>query len=183
MREVANILFGAVFTVAVSLAFGTLLLERLKVRLFRFEAALIAFIAGSGCLSLLVALLCLVHQARRGVFLWSGLAVIAAAVWRSRRRPRRRSLPAMALNWLVPFYVVFAIFFIYYFVNALAPEISPDGSGYHLGNVVRTWRNHGFAWEFHSLYSYFSQGVEMLFLVAFSFGRHSSAALVHFAFL
>ena len=68
-------------------------------------------------------------------------------------------------------------------MNALAPEISPDGSGYHLGNVARMWRNHGFVWDYHSMYSYFSQGIEMLFLVAFSFGRHSSAALVHFAFL
>jgi hypothetical protein len=69
-----------------------------------------------------------------------------------------------------------------YFVNALAPETSPDGSGYHLGNVARMWRNHGFVWDYHSMYSYLSQGLEMLFLVAYSFGRHSSAALVHFAF-
>ena len=79
--------------------------------------------------------------------------------------------------------MIFGAFFIYYFVNAFAPEISPDGSGYHLGNVVRIWRNHGFDWNYHSMYSYFSQGLEMLFVVAFSFGHHSAAALVHFAFL
>ena len=65
----------------------------------------------------------------------------------------------------------------------LAPEISPDGSGYHLGNVVRMWRNHGFDWGYPSMYAYLSQGTEMLFLFAFSFGRHSAAALVHFAWL
>ncbi|HEY1493171.1 MAG TPA: glycosyltransferase family 39 protein, partial [Candidatus Solibacter sp.] len=183
MREVANILFGAVFTVAVSVALGQLLLERLRVTLFRWEATLIAFLAGAGCLSFGVTLLCFVHQARRGVFLWVGLAAIGTAVWRSRRWKARRSLPAISLNWLVAFYVIFAMLFLYYFVNALAPEISPDGSGYHLGNVARVWRNHGFAWDYHSMYSYFSQGIEMLFLVAFSFGRHSAAALVHFAFL
>ena len=123
MREVANILFGAAFTVAVSLALGSLLLERLRVTLYRFEAALIAFIAGSGCLSFLTALLCFVHQARRGVFLWGGLAAICAALWRSRGRKRRRSLPAIAFNWLVPFYLIFGVFFIYYFVNALAPSV------------------------------------------------------------
>ena len=32
------------------------------------------------------------------------------------------------------------------------------------------------------MYSYLSQGAEMLYLFAFSFGRHSSAALVHLAF-
>ena len=78
---------------------------------------------------------------------------------------------------------MFSAFFIYYFFNALAPEISPDGSGYHLGNVVRIWRNHGFDWNYHSLYSYFSQGAEMQFLVAFCFGRHPAAALVHFTWL
>ena len=183
MREVANILFGALFTVAVSLALGSFVLSRLRIALFRFEAALIAFVVGAGCLSFLTMLLCLVHQARRGVFLWLGIAVIASAIWGGRQHKRRRSLPAISLTMLVPFYLLFTVFFIYYLVNALAPEVSPDGSGYHLGNVVRLWRNHGFVWEFHSLYAYLSQGMEMLFLVAFSFGRHSSAALVHFAFL
>jgi hypothetical protein len=84
---------------------------------------------------------------------------------------------------MTAFFLIFGAFFIYYFFNALAPEISPDGSGYHLGNVVRIWRNHGFDWNYHSLYSYFSQGSEMLFLVAFCFGRHPAAALVHFTWL
>ena len=61
--------------------------------------------------------------------------------------------------------------------------MSPDGTGYHLGNVVRMWRSHGFDWDYHSMYSYFSQGTEMLFLMAFSFGRHAAAALVHFTYL
>ncbi len=61
--------------------------------------------------------------------------------------------------------------------------MSPDGTGYHLGNVVRMWRNHGFAWDYHSMYSYLSQGTEMLFLMAFTFGRHGAAALVHFTYL
>ena len=83
----------------------------------------------------------------------------------------------------MPFFLIFSAFFIYYFFNALAPEISPDGTGYHLGNVARMWRNHGFAWDYPSMYAYFSQGAEMLFLVAFTFGRHSAAALVHFTWL
>jgi hypothetical protein len=183
MRELADILFGAAFTVTVSAALGSMLLSRLRVTLCRVEASVFAFLAGAGCLSFVTTLLCLAHQARRGFFLWGGLAAIAGALWMQRSVPRRKSLPAISLNWLVPFYLVLAIFFIYYFVNALAPEVSPDGSGYHLGNVVRMWRNHGFDWEYRSMYSYFSQGTEMLFLVAFSFGRHSAAALVHFAFL
>ena len=70
-----------------------------------------------------------------------------------------------------------------YFFNALAPEISPDGSTYHLGLVARYLREHGFHRLTNDLHASFSQAVEMLFLFAFAFGRHSAAALVHFAFL
>jgi hypothetical protein len=183
MRDVVNILFGAVFTVSVSTAMGTLLLRRLGPDLYRSEAALFAFVAGSGLLSLAIALLCMVHQARRGVFLWGGVAVIAWAVWRERASPRRSALPPAPASWSALFHVVFAAFFICYFFNALAPEVSPDGSGYHLGNVLRIWNHHGFVWDYHSLYAYLSQGTEMLFLMAFAFGRHSAAAMVHCAFL
>jgi hypothetical protein len=183
MREIFSILFGATFTVAVATALGSLVLGRLRVTLYRMEAALIAFVAGAGCLSFLIAILCVLHQARKGVFLWGGAAIIALAVWQGRRTPRRRELPAVPLAWSVGFVLTFAIFGIYYLTNALAPEVSPDGSGYHLGNVARLWRNHGFVWDYHSMYSYLSQGTEMLFLMAYSFGRHPAAAVVHFGFL
>src|SRR5215467_10739039 len=184
MPEVASILFGAGFTIAVSVALGSLLLGWLRVRLHRTEAALIEFIAGSALLSLSVTLLCLAHQARKGAILVGGTAAIIAAIRQALRAPgSRRTLPAIRLDWLVLFFVVFSAFGIYYFFNAMAPEVSPDGSGYHLGNVARTLRHHGFDWNFHSMYAYLSQGAEMLFLVAFAFGRHSAAALVHFAFL
>ncbi|MEO8370854.1 MAG: hypothetical protein ABI806_16845 [Candidatus Solibacter sp.] len=183
MREVADILFGAAFTVAVSLALGALLLQRLRLNLCRGEAALIGFVSGAGCLSFVVSLLCMVHVARKGVFLWGGLGIIGASLQQFRKLPRRRSLPAVSYSYLAPFYLIFTAYFIYYFFNALAPEISPDGSGYHLGNVARMWHAHGFDWGYPSMYSYLSQGTEMLFLFAFSFGRHSAAALVHFAWL
>src|SRR5438552_821374 len=183
MQEVVPILFGAAFTVAVSVALGSLLLRRLGLPFHRLEAPLFAFVAGSGCLSLTIALLCMIHQARRGVLLGGGLAAIAWAVWRERREPRRPALPAAPTAWSALFYVVFTAFFLCYFFNALAPETSPDGSGYHLGNVMRMWRHHGFVWDYHALYAYLSQGMEMLFLVAFAFGGHSAAAMVHFAFL
>jgi hypothetical protein len=183
MREVANILFGAAFTVAVSVALGALLLARLRLTLYRWEAALFEFVIGAGCLSFLTAILCSLHIARKGVFLWGGLAVVALAVWRAKAAPRRECLPAAPVKWTVAFFLIFSAFLIYYFFNALAPEVSPDGTGYHLGNVARMWHHHGFAWEYPSMYAYLSQGTEMLFLVAFTFGRHSAAALVHFAYL
>ena len=182
MKEVASILFGAIFTVAVATALGSLILRPLRIQWYRGEAALFSWITGAGCLGFLTALLCCVHAARKGYFLWGGIAILVAAVCCHRGQARRRSLPAISFSWLVPFYLIVSAFFLYYLVNALAPEISPDGSGYHLGNVLRMWHHHGFDWDYPSMYAYLSQGTEMLFLFAFAFGRHSSAALVHFAF-
>jgi hypothetical protein len=191
MRQVIAILFGATFTVGISTVLGSLLLRRLRVSLYREEAALFAFLTGAALTSLAVFFLCLVHQARWSVLLVAGVAAICGAGISSGAgfslrigfiRSSRKRLPTPAKNWTLVFPLVLAVFSFIYFVNALAPETSPDGSGYHLGNVARMWRNRGFVWEYRSMYSYLSQGLEMLFLVAYSFGRHSAAALVHFAF-
>jgi len=175
-------IFGAGFTVAVSMALGFLLLGCLRLPFFRAEAALFAFVSGSACLSLGVFFLCLVHQARPVAFAFLGAAAIACAVWQGRKQPGRAALPEMPALWRGLFGAVFLAFFFCYLIRALAPEVSPDGSGYHLGNVARYARHAGFAWDFHSIYASLSQGMEMLFLVAFSFGRHSAAALVEVAF-
>jgi len=183
LKEVVYILFGAVFAVAVASALGTLLLRRLRISFYRGEAALFTFVSGSAVLSLATFLLCVLHVAYKGVFLVGGIATL---LWAWRARPTGKpqaSLPAAPRGWNLLFLVVYSIFFIVYFFNALAPEISPDGAGYHLTNVVRLWRQHGFAWDYHTMYAFFPQGVEMLFLVAFVFGHFSAAALVHFAFL
>ena len=180
MVEVAHILWGALFTVAVSVAAGHLLMRCLGLSWHRMEATILAFIVGSSCLSFLIALLCLVHQARRGVFLWSGVGLLACHL---RLKTSRKSLPPIPTPWSILFLLVFTAFFLCYFVNALAPEVSPDGSGYHLGNVIRIWQHHGFDWDYRSLYSYLSQGTEMLFLMAYTFGGRSAAALVHLSFL
>jgi len=78
---------------------------------------------------------------------------------------------------------VFGVFTLIYFINALAPEISADGNTYHLGLVSRYMRERGFRRLTTNMYGNLSQGVEMLFLFAYAFGRHSAAALVHFTYL
>jgi hypothetical protein len=173
---------GAAFTVGVSVALGWLLLRRLGLEFQRLEGALFAFVTGSACLSLATFLLCVVHQARLAVFLIFGATAVVGAVWQAWGSPPREPLPAIPRAWAVIFVAAFAAFFACYFCNALAPEISPDGSSYHLGNVARYWRHQGFDWDYHSIYSSLSQGMEMLFLVAFSIGRHPAAAMVHMAF-
>ncbi len=91
--------------------------------------------------------------------------------------------PALPRFWRNLFWGLFGVFTLIYFFNAMAPEVSADGSTYHLGLVNRYLRERGFRRLTTNMYGNLSQGVEMLFMFAFAFGRHSAAALVHFAFL
>src|SRR5260221_10643701 len=59
--------------------------------------------------------------------------------------------------------------------------MSPDGMTYHLGEVAKYYRAHGFVRIPTNIYGNLSQGIELLFLHAFTFGKHSAAALVHFS--
>ena len=183
MPQALSILFGAAFTTVVSLALGTMLLRALRARLYQQEERVLAFVIGSACLSLVVFLFCAAGIARKSVFLICGLAILAAAFRLGVHRPAgERFLPLPPfLRWL--FVVVFTPFFVLYFFNAMAPEMSPDGTGYHLSLVARYLRDHGFERLTTNMYGNLSQGMEMLFLFAFAFGRHSAAALTHFSFL
>ena len=181
--QALSILFGAGFTVAVSFALGKLLLRSLAVRLYRQEEHVLAFVTGSACLSLLTFLLCALGAARKGMFLAIGIGVLAVAAWRGAHKSSGESLPPVPRFWKWLFGSVFSVFCVLYFFHAMAPEMSPDGAAYHLGLVSRYMRAHGFARITTNMYANLSQGVEMLFLFAFAFGRHSAAALTHFAFL
>ncbi len=182
MPHAVYILFGVAFTCATAYSMGQLLLSRLDLgKLYREERRIFAFLTGSALLSTLVFLFCACGLARKGVFLVVGLAAIAAA-WRL-RPDLAESLPALPRPWRILFLVVYAAFGFLYFCNAMAPEFSPDGSSYHLGLVARYLREHGFHRIVTTMYANLSQGVEMLFLFAFAFGRHSSAAMVHLSFL
>ena len=177
------ILFGAAFTVAVSFALGSLLLRRWKLPLDAGEERMFAFVTGAALLSVVVFFLCAAGLARPAIFLLCGAAVLAAATywrtWRSSGKPG----PPLSRVWKWIFAAGFAAYFVLYFFNAMAPEISPDGTAYHLGLTARYLREHGFVRNATNIYAAMPGGMEMLFLFAFAFGRHSAAALVHFAFL
>lgn len=183
LLEPLLILFGAGFTAAVSLALGRVLLRRLNLRLYRAEEWAFSFVLGAAILSLAVFALCAAQIAYPAVFLAAGAVSIGAALRAGAFRPQAKPFPALPALWRRLFLAVFSIYTVLYFFNAMAPELSPDGSGYHLGLVYRYLREHGFPRITTHMYSNLSQGVEMLFLFAFAFGRHSAAALVHFAFL
>jgi hypothetical protein len=182
MPQVLLVLFGAAFTVAVSIALGSLLVRALGVRLYRQEEGFFAFVTGAACLSMLVFALAVAHAIYPGVLLFAGASILAAAAWRRAFRPEGEPLAPVSRGWRALFWTLFALFTYVSFFHAMAPETSPDGSQYHLGMVLRYLNAHGFR-HVLSMYAYLSQGTELLYLFAFAFGRHSAAALVHFAFL
>jgi hypothetical protein len=183
MLEPLGIVLAAAFTTASSVAAGGLLLERAGLRFSRSEKLLFSFATGSALLSLGVFLLAVMRIARWETFLAAGAGVIAWSAWKGGWRHSVAGPPPLPRIGKFLFLAVFSVFTFVYFVWALAPEMSPDGSTYHLGLVSRYLREQGFASVPVNMYAYLSQGLEMLFLFAFAFGRHSAAALVHFTFL
>jgi hypothetical protein len=183
-REVMPIIWGAFLTLVTAWSLGKLFLRSLGASLYRLEEDLFAVLAGSACLSVMVFSLCSFHLARKGVFAALSVVCIAAAWSRGALRPAAEKLPRMSELWLLLFLLPFAVYTVLYFFNALAPEESPGGdAAWHLESVARWWHYRGFVRSTGSMSDNLPQGLEMLFLFAFSFGRHSAASLVHFAFL
>ena len=183
MTAPLSILFGALITVITATALGAALLRALAIQLNKVEERLLGFVTGSACLSALMFLLCAAHLVHKIVLLALSAAIIAAAIRLGVHQPQPVALAPVPQLWKWSLGAVFAIFAVLYFFNAMAPERSPDGTGYHLPFVAAYYRAHGFVRITTNFYASLSQGVELLFLYAYSFGRHSAAALVHFAFL
>lgn len=180
---VLAILFGWLFTVAVSWALGTLLLRWISLTCSRAEERLLAFVVGSAGLSAIVFALCAARVAWKAVYLTIGLAILACALLRGAHRPKGNPFPPLPRLWFWVFVAAFGTFTCFYFTNALMPETSADGMAYHLGVIAKYQRAHGFFPITTNFYASLSEGIELLFLFAFAFGRHSAAALVHYSFL
>jgi hypothetical protein len=181
--EPLSVLFGALWTAATAWALGRLLLTRLRLPLYRLEEHLLAWLTGTALLSLALFALGFAHGYYDAVFLLLGLAALAAVwrtgAWRSAAEP----LPDLEKPWRLLFLGGFAVFAVIYVIYAMGPEISPDGSSYHLGTVSRWYREHHMLRLPNQMYAHLSMGVDLLFLYSFAFGRHSAAALTHATFL
>ena len=180
-------LAGAAFTVVACYGLGAMLAARLGARLRRDEKFPLAFVLGAAVLHLAIFAVMALQIAYRPVLIGMLSACVAAAFatgdWKLPAAvdgEREKPLPG-AIRYL--FGMIAAAFTVLYLFNAWAPEISPDGSSYHLGLVSRYLRAHGFERVTTNMLLSFSEGVEMLYVPAFAIGRHSAAALVHFAFL
>jgi hypothetical protein len=177
-------LVGAALTAAACYAAGAMLIDRLGLSsaLRRFERVPLAFTLGAACLHLAIFAILTLQIAYWPVLTALLLAVIGGAAatgsWRLRGEPGE----PLSSNLKLLSILLFGIFSLLSFLHAWAPEISPDGSGYHLGYVARELRAHGFERITTDILATLSQGIEMLFVPAFAIGQHSAAALVHFAF-
>ena len=174
MAAVFYILLAWVLTVATCVALGTWVKRAIKLDASGWLDLTYCFLMGSAALSLIVFALASLRLIHKGtIYAVAILAILSAA----RQFPR---LPRPPWHWTAIPFLLYAIF---YLTHAMAPEHSPDGMSYHLGLVARYARQHGFVWFPTNMYAFLSQGAEMLFLFAFSIGRHSAAAMIHFTFV
>ncbi len=182
MPQAFYILLGAGLAVACSLACGRLIFQRLGLRFHREEELPFALVCGAALLHLVVFTLACLGGARKAVFLAVAVCLLGWAFRRGAWKRSGRRFPPLPMPWRWALTALYAAYGFLYFTNAMAPEMSPDGSSYHLGLVARYLRDHGFSRITTNMYANLTQGIEMLYLFAFAFGRHSSAALVHCAF-
>lgn len=178
-----RILLGAAFVTTFCIAAGELFLRALSLTLPRGGRRFAHFVTGAVFVSTFVFTLCAAQQFRTWIVVASGTALIAW--WTKTCRPTFRpnfelGLPTL---WKALFWIPWAAFGVVYFIVAMSPEMSSDGTGYHLGLVYRYYDHHGFYRISTLMYAGLYGGIEMLFLAAFAIGKHSAAALVHVVFL
>ncbi len=177
------ILLAALFVYLVCRACGHLLLRNIQGR-----ESFLEFTLGAAIFSTIVFLLAATHLLYTPILLTTGLALClcgAANIGRGglSASRNRTSAPTLPLPWHLLFYIPYLTFGTMYLIVAMAPETSPDGTGYHLGLVTRYLDHHGFYTMPNYMFAGLAQGIEMLFIPAFALGRHSAAAVVHLLFL
>jgi hypothetical protein len=180
MIELLLAVLGACFTALASLALGFIFLRSLCVSLTRLEEFLFAFFSGCACFSLLIFLLTALHGAYTPVFVAAGL--VAIAVWLKgfgHSRAGYETVAPIPKLWLALAIGLCLPYTLLYVSHALAPEYSYDGYMYHLALVGTYFREHHFRVIRTNMYASLPEGLEMLYLAAFSIGRHSAAATTH----
>ncbi len=173
MIQLLLAILGAGFSAAVSYALGSILLRKLALPLTRLEEFVFAFFSGAAGFSLIVFFLTAIHAAYTAVFLLVGLGLIAVWMWRFRGVERvYEKAEALPKLWLWFAVIICSRYVLLYISRALGPEYSYDGSTYHLALVATYFHHHHFPVIATNMYASFPEGLEMLFLAAFSIGRH-----------
>jgi hypothetical protein len=176
-------LLGAAATVAACYATGALVVNWARAPLTRPERFPLSFVLGASVLHLIVFAMLALKIAYRPAVVAMLAVPIAWAAWKGSWKLQGEAVEPLSRALKVFCGAIFTAFTILYFFHAWAPESSPDGSSYHLGLVARYLRVHGFEKVITNMYASLSAGFEMLYVPAFAIGKHSAAALVHYAFL
>lgn len=175
------ILAAVVLTSALSLLMGGAALRALRPRLERWEAVFLAFTLGSAILGTVVFLMTYAGLASLGNFLSASAVMLAAAVWGGGHRLPSEGHDPVPGGWRIALLAIAAVFGALYLSVAMAPEASFDGTTHYLAEVSRYAGAHGLTpADFDEA---FPDGVEMLYLFAFSIGGYSAAATVSFLYL
>ena len=177
----ALILLACGFAYVVVLSSGKLFLALLKLKLPRSEEHFFGFVLGAACLSTLVFCLTAAGLAYPAVYLVIGVAITAIAFRAGVHRFPKERLPVLSPKWRLLFGAVFAAYAILYLMNALLPETVADAVIYHVPLIARYLREHHFV-PAPTLYANFPASIEMLYLFAFAFGKHSAPAMAHLLF-
>ena len=180
--QVLLILFAAAFTFLTCLFLGKSLLKLLHTKLYRSEELFFGFVLGATCLSAIVLVLGVTGLAYSWVFLLIGCSSFAIAYACGAFRFTKEHLKPPPRSWTILFTILYAIFAVLYLGNALAPEASSDGSLFHVALPALYLREHRIPPITTNFLATFSEGMEMLFLFAFAFGKHSATAMVHLLF-
>lgn len=182
MKHAAYIVCGGLFTGLVTYTTGRLILSRMRCPLNRAEQVFFSFMIGAASLSTAVFALSVLHLAYTGVFLAVGIALIGLAVRFTEAQAPCETSP-LPNSCRIALALTLVSFGSWYAIAALLPEVSPDGATYHMGFVSEYYQAHRLIPITTSIYASFPGAVEMLFLFAFSIGKHSAASLVHLSFL
>ncbi|HEX4772275.1 MAG TPA: glycosyltransferase family 39 protein [Bryobacteraceae bacterium] len=176
-------ILAAAFALAICYALGLSATHVLALPLTRTERHVYALTLGAALTSLMIWCLGMLHALYREVFAALLVLSVAGAFTISRRIPYCRISSSPWPLWQrVIFFSVYLTFGLSYLLVALAPEVSPDGSRYHLGLIARALRQHAFTPLATSFYAGLPQGAESIYMIAFAFGGHSAAALVQYAY-
>jgi hypothetical protein len=178
------ILLGFLCSAVTSVSMGLAALRVLQCDLDKGESLALGYVIGSAITSTLTLLLGLLGAIRELTFI---VATILSLLLLIQQRKWFRDLPKISISsvpWPIRAILLVALlsYGVLYFRQALAPEMSPDGTVYHLG-LVNLWAYAGRIYRIADIYAALPQGMEMLFLFAFTIGRHSAAALIDLSFL
>jgi len=185
LKDVFYILLATALTAAVSTLAGNALLRSLQVKLYRAETLFLGLVLGSACLAAAAFAIAVAGHARRGAFFATAAVMLGLSLWRGGHKfpAEHPSDPAVPTPrwWKFAFWTVYLVLGGLYLSIALAPEASVDGSSHYLSQVARWARQFGFAPG--EVRQAAPDGVEMLFLFAYTIGHHSAAAMVELLFL